>query len=586
MDSIRLENPKDQEQEELEKKEDVKLASEALQALSKVIKTLKIYPDTNPLRQRFISELRGKFTKFLDEHGDLTLKVKQSELLYKEEVVYTYPSKEENIAFKLYGDGIRDLIFTEGLEEKEILGFIEVVTGGSTGEGEDDDTVTRLWEKDFRNIRYTVVEEGEEGEKPPVIMPDQTKKAEKSREALLKAYRLETGGEPQNTTLLESSGVELELEHLYGKPFVEIFALTPEEIEKIQQEMEMEEGMDLITELLDILFHILQIERELDSYSEIIKNIEKALKALILAGDYRHVTTILATLKTLSRDDNNFSPSHAQEVQKAVDALGDKEFLNQIALAINVKKIDDIEALFSFLTMLNSNAIIPLAGMVGTLDQMKTRRLFCDALAILARDNIELLFQKLEDDNWYVVRNIVYVLGKMGDPKSVQHLKKIQNHPEQRVRKEIVHTLKEIKSGEAKEFLIHFLADSDDGVRIMALKNLAALGHQKAVPAILDAISSDLFESKEVYEKKEFFDVLGRLGSRDILPYLKELLMKRTRLFGKSKVEEQRVYAALALKRMGTPEAMEILREGTASSDRGIRRICEDTLQEMEKGMR
>lgn len=581
MDSIRLGNHK----EELEKKEGVKLASEALQALSKVIKTLKIYPDTNPLRQRFISELTGKFTRFLDEHGDLTLKVKQSELLYLGEVVYTSPSKEENIAFRLYGDGIRDLIFTEGLEEKEILGFIEVVTGSCTDEGEDDDTVTRLWEKDFRNIRYTVVEEGEESEKPPVIS-EQAKKAEKSREALLKAYRSETGGEPQSKTLLESPDVEIELEHLYGKPFVEIFALTPEEIEKIQHEMEMEEGMDLITELLDILFHILQIERELDSYSEIIKNIGKALSALILAGDYRRVIPILATLKTLSRDENNFSPSHAQEVQKAIDALGDEEFLNQIALAINVKKIDDIEALFSFLTLLNSNAIIPLAGMVGTLDQMKTRRLFCDALAILARDNIGPLFQKLEDDNWYVVRNIVYVLGKIGNPKSVQHLKKIQNHPEQRVRKEIVHALKEIKSEEAKEFLIHFLADSDDGVRIMALKNLAALGYQKAVPAILDAISSDLFESREVYEKKEFFDVLGRLGSGDILPYLKELLMKRTRLFGKSKVEEHRVYAALALKRMGTPEAMEILREGRASSDKGIRRICEDTLQEMEKEMR
>lgn len=585
MDSIRLGNRKDQEQEEQEKKEGVKLASEALQALSKVIKTLKIYPDTNPLRQRFISELVGKFTKFLDEHGDLTLKVKQSELLYQEEVVYTYPSKEENIAFKLYGDGIRELIFTEGLEEKEILGFIEVVTGGSTGEGEDDDTVTRLWEKDFRNIRYTVVEEGEKGEKPPV-MPEQIKKAETSKEALLKAYRSETGGETQSKTLLESSGVEIELEHLYGKPFVEIFTLTPEEIEKIQHEMEMEEGMDLITELLDILFHILQIERELDSYSEIIKNIEKALKALILAGDYRRVTPILATLKTLSRKENNFSSSHAQEVQKAIDALGDKEFLNQIALAINVKKVDDIDALFSFLTMLNSNAIIPLAGMVGTLDQMKTRRLFCDALAILAKDNIEPLFQKLEDDNWYVVRNIVYVIGKIGNPKSIQHLKKIQNHPEQRVRKEIVHTLTEIKSEEAKEFLINFLADSDDGVRIMALKSIAALGYQKAVPAILDAISGDSFESKEVYEKKEFFDVLGRLGSREILPYLKELLMKRTRLFGKSKVEEHRVYAALALKRMWTPEAMEILREGRASSDKGIRRICEDTLQEMEKEMR
>jgi len=582
MDSIRLEDHKDQEEIEEEEKEALKLAAEVLQAVSRAIKTFKIYPDTSPLRQRFLSELIGKFNRFLGEYGDLILKVKQSEMLYRGEVVYTHPTREENIAFRLYGDGIREIIFTEGIEEKEILGFIEIVTGSTTGEDEDDDTVTRLWERDFKNIRYTVVADVEEGEAPPVL-PDLTKKGEGNRKALIEAYRSEIDSERQGVTLLKSSDIEIELEHSYGKPFKEIFTLTPEEIEKIQHEMEMEEGMDLIAELLDILFHILQIEREPESYSEIIKNIERGVKSLVLAGNYRHVAPILTTLKTLSREENNFSPFHAQEVQKVIDALGDKEFLNRIAFEINAKKIDDIDALFSFLTMLNSNAIIPLAEMVGTLDQMKIRRLLCEALAVLAKDTLDPLFQKLGDDNWYIVRNIVYVLGKIGDPRSVQYLKKIRKHPEQRVRKEIVHTLKEINSDEARELLIDFLSDNDTDVRIMALKSIATLGYTKAVPAILKIISSDSFKFKDVHEKKEYFDVLGRLRSEETLPFLKELLMRRTPLIGKSRVEEYRVYAALALKRMDNPKALEILREGTRSSDRGIQRICKDTLEDIEK---
>ena len=582
MSSTKVEDSK--EQDELDAKAGIKSATDVLQTLSKVIKILKIYPDTSPLRQKFIAELTGKFSKFLDEYGDLILRIKQTEMSYQGEVVYSHPSKEENIAFRLFGDGIREIIFTEGLEEKEILDFIDAITRDCSREG-DDDVVTLLWEKDFKNIRHIVVEEEKEGEKEPAAT-EQASIAGKSREALFNAYKSETGSEQQGTTILEPAGVELEIEHIYGKPLSEIFALTPEEIERVQYEMEKEEGMDLISELLDILFHILQIEKEIESYTEIMTNIDKAIKSLALSGDYRRVIPILTTLKTLSKEENNFSRAHAQVIQTNIDTLGEEEFLQQFALSINVRKTEDTDALFSFLSTLNKNAIAPMAAMIGALDQMKTRRMFCDALALLAKDNIEPLLRKIGDNNWFVVRNIVYILGKIGDPKSVPYLKKIKDHDEPRIRKEIVHTLTEIKSTEAKNLLISFLKDSNSAVRMMALKNLSTLNYRKAVPHLLDIISGDGFDSKEVIEKKDFFDALGILGTNEVLPFLKETLMKRSWLFGKSKIEEQRVYTILALKRLSTPEAIAILREGSSSSDKGIQKICEDALQGIEKEKR
>lgn len=579
MSVTKLEDPK--EQDDLDAKAVVKSATDVLQTLSKAIKTLKIYPDTSPLRQRFVAELTEKFSNFLDEYGDMILRVKQTEMSYQGEVVYSHPSKEENIAFRLFGDGIREIIFTEGLEEKEILDFMDVITRDCSREG-DDDVVTLLWEKDFKNIRYLVVEEGKEGEKGPEV-PEQVSTAGKSREALLNAYNSEAVSERQGTTIVETADVEIEIEHIYGKPLSEIFALTPEEIEQIQHEMEKEEGMDLISELLYILFHILQIEKEIESYSEIMTNIEKAIKSLALSGDYRRVIPILTTLKTLSTEENNFSRAHAQVIQTTIDALGEEEFLQQFALSINVNKTEDTDALFSFLSMLNKNAIAPMAAVIGALDQMKTRRLFCDVLALLAKENIEPLLRKIGDNNRFVVRNIVYILGKIGNPKAVPYLKKIKDHDEPRIRKEIVHTLTEIKSEEAKDLLVSFLKDSNSALRMMALKNLSTLNYKKAVPHLLDIISGEGFDSKEVVEKKGFFDTLGILGTNEVLPFLRETLMKRSWLFGKSRLEEHRVYAVLALKRLSTPEAIEILREGRSSPDKGVQKICEDTLQEIEK---
>ena len=563
------------------------MASEVLQSLSKAMKALKLYPDTSPIKQKFISDLKDKFSTFLEEYGDLILNVRQSELLYLGDVVYSQPAREESIAFRLYGDGIKEIIFSEGLDEREILDFIDVVKVDYTGETADDDIVTRLWEKEFKNIRHTVVEEGGEGEavagqpQPPA---EGTLSKPASGEALKMAYMAEAEKDvTKGGTLNQPAGVELEIEQIYGRPFSEIFTLTPEEIEKVQQEMDSEEGIDLISELLDILFHILQIEKELDSYTEIIKNIEKALKSMVLAGDYSRVIPIMTTLKTLSKAENNFSQAHAEEAQRAIDALGDEEFLNQLTHSLNVNKIDETDALASFLSMLDKKAIIPMAGMMGTLEQMKTRRLVCDALAILAKDRIEPLLEKLYDSNWFVVRNIVYIMGKIRDPRVVSCLKRIKNHSEPRVRKEIVHTLTEIKSDESTELLLAFLNDNNDTVRVAALRNLITLNYQKAIPVILNIISAESFDAKDVFEKKEFFDALGKLGSKEILPYLKGLLMKRPRLFGKSKIEELRVYATLALKRMNIPEAIEIMQEGASSPDKNVKKICEDALKDMEK---
>ena len=131
--------------------------------------------------------------------------------------------------------------------------------------------------------------------------------------------------------------------------------------------------------------------------------------------------------------------------------------------------------------------------------------------------------------------------------------------------------------------LVSYLNDSDNMVRVSALKRVTSMEHRKAVPEILRIISSDEFDSKEIYEKKELFSSLAILGTEGQLPYLKELLMKKSRLFGRAKVDELRILSAYALRKMNIPEAMDIMREGAASSDKAVKKICEDALKDAGK---
>ncbi len=574
---------------ETEKKAGIKMAADVLQSLSRAIKALKLYPDNSPVRQKFISDLTGKFTGFLEEYGDLTLTVKQFDLLYQGEVVYSQDVKEDSIAFKFFGDGIRELAFSENLDERELLDFIDVVRGNRERDEDDDDIVTLMWEKEFKNIRYIVIEEGSEteGEQDTKESPASESAVARSGAALSSAHKAESRpGQTQTETgtSLKSTGVELEIEQIYGKPFAEIFVLTPEETGKLKQEMEQEAKSDLILEMLDILFHILEIEEDTDSYSEIMTYIEKAVKAMIVSGDYKHAIASLNRIKTIYENKKESSPKHAEAAIGVIDALGDDDFLKQLTHSLNASKDDHIDEIYTILTMLNKKSISPLTEMLSNLEQMKNRRVVCDALAVIARDNLEAVLKKLQDDNWYIVRNIVYVLGRIGDARVISHLKRIKDHREPKVRKEIIHTLSEIKSDEAKNMLVSYLNDSDNTVRVSALKRISFMEHRKAVPDILKIISSEEFDSKENYEKKELFEALAILGSKDQLPYLKDLLLKKSWIFGRTKADELRLLSVHALRKMNITGAIDIVREGALSPDKVIRKICEDALKEAEKG--
>jgi len=565
----------------------VKMAADVLQALSKAIKALKLYPDNSPVRQKFISDLTGKFTKFLQENGDLTLTVKPYDLLYQGEIVYSQQVKEDSIAFKFFGDGIHELAFSENLDEQEILDFIDVIQGNRDRDEEDDDLVTLMWEKEFKNIRYIVIEDGGEtdGGQETKHPSENSAGSTRSTDALRSAHKSESGqGQMHSGFQHQSAGVEHEIEQIYGKPLGEIFVLTPEEIEKLKEEMEREAKSDLILDMLDILFHILEIEEDTDSYVEIMTYIEKAIKAMVVSGDYTHAAAFLKRIKTISENEKEVSPKHSETAIGVIDALGDEAFLQELTHSLNASKADNIDEIYATLTMLNKKSILPLTNMLSGLEQMKSRRVVCDALAVLAKDDLETVLTKLQDENWYIVRNIVYVLGRIGDARVISHIKRIKDHIEPKVRKEIIHTLSEIKSDEAKDMLVSYLNDSDKTVRVSALKRISSLEHRKAVPDIFQIISSEGFDSKENYEKKELLDALAILGSEGQLPFLKELLMKKSWLFGRAKADELRLLSVHALRKMNIPGVIDIIKEGASSSDKVIRRICEDALRDSGKG--
>ena len=101
-----------------------------------------------------------------------------------------------------------------------------------------------------------------------------------------------------------------------------------------------------------------------------------------------------------------------------------------------------------YVAFLDKNAIQPFITILGELKSIPARKNVINALISLGRKDIQSLAKGLYDSRWYVVRNIIYILGKIGDKVAVDYLLKTVNHSDIRVRKEGIKAMGELGAPE------------------------------------------------------------------------------------------------------------------------------------------
>ena len=528
-------------------------AKDVIGALTKAIKTSKLYPESNPIYQKFIEELSEKLNSYMEEHGNLKLRLTQFKLIYKDIEIYDNPDKLENIALKLFTDGVREITFHEGMEDIEILNFLDVLNANIDPEKTDDDMVTLLWEKNFQHITYFVIEETGEGDAKADTLTTRTPVQE-----FVKAQEMDAA---QKKHLEKESGIPVTEEKIKGfspeMPVFSVYTLTEEEIELLKKEKEAEENPSFTFKIIDILNEVLYMERDIKAFSDIVDTLEKALDLLISNADLVRASRLLKNLREIAEAKGKFSDEEVKRINRSIERAGDEIRVKEFGAMLGKNQTVDLNALTSYLSLLHKNSIAHMLELLE-INNLNIRKHICDVMVEVAKDDIDIIGRKVNDKRWYIVRNIAYILGRLGKAKGVEYLKRTLKYDEPRVRLESIKSLMHISGDQAKDLLISVISDNDSQVRIQAVKGLASLNHKKAVQPLIEFIRQEGFKKLEFAEKKEFFEALGKLGANEVVPFLKNIYTKRP-WFSRSAYEEFRICAIYGLGKTGTDDALSVL---------------------------
>jgi HEAT repeat protein len=562
-----------------ESDEEILLARDLIKSFLKAIKAFRFYPPENPSLKSFQELLPKKFQFFLNKYNSFVFQIGEHTLSYKGKVLYENWDVKTSLAFLFYKDGLRELRFMKGLEEEEVRELVDIIVKCDSINQLEDDFITLMWEKDFNHISYLATDEFLE--EKPVYIPDNV--AQFRKDLVFKPIAHEVEVDFLEDELEEEVNLDEALSKLIEElhSFVSnrsVYSLTPEEVEKLRKEVEEEIKPTYVLNIVDVIFEILEWEKEPEPYQNAVDTLVKVLDAMLTLGEFRKAIDLVRRVYIFQRT-YELRDWQLETIRKFLVDAGDDQRIERIGKLLEQEEGVRLEEVHNYLILLQRNAIKPLVRLLSERQKSKVRRVICDALSEIGKNAFELFVPYMDDPRWYLVRNITYILGRIGKEESLPYIQKAFNHEDPRVRREAIQALGLIGGAKAVGLLVKCLKDEDSRIRTTAALNLGKVGKKAALEPLLEIVQSKDFQKRESEEIKTFFDAIGMVGSsRESILVLRQQLERKS-WFGRGKTDEIRIGAAQALATIGTPEVMAILESGKDSKDESIRNACLQALK-------
>ena len=297
---------------------------------------------------------------------------------------------------------------------------------------------------------------------------------------------------------------------------------------------------DLLEQVVEKLLERVRDESDLTVYAKAAETLEQLALMMLEKGRRTMVERIVEALGDFLR---LFSDRPQGAVLlKTLGNIPEDEALRAIAYIL-IRETLSGEAQKILLSS-GRRAVLPLMGILDISEDRVMRMRLLDVLTQIGKEATDLIAKRLEDDRWYVRRNVCLLLARVGDQATMS-------------------------------VLLPCLKDRDPRVRIEAVKGISDLGKQDAEEALIDAMSD-----KDYQVKEEVVRNLGRVGEKKAMLALTMMLDRRS-LFGGGERDEVRLAATRALGEVKDPGAEGTLRRLLKDRNPNIQDAAKESLKKI-----
>ena len=426
--------------------------------------------------------------------------------------------------------------------------------------------MTRLWSSDLPHVTYVLAEVPPESGAAPLGAG--LTRSRTVHEGALRRYAAELAAAPPAP--------------LRQPPSQQIFSLSEEEVATLQGLLARDERRTPLEDMASILEAVIAAEREAAVLEEFLEIVARLCGDLLITGRVEQAVELLAMLARVSARPG-LPPDHAAKIAGARARVVTADVLAGLSRQLATGDGIERELLRALVAGLGSSAIEPFCRILGDVSGKETRKVLIDALVAAGRGSPELFLPFLVDPRWYLVRNTIYILRRIAGPEAARAARRCAGHQDPRVRKEVALFFDETGDPAGESVMIGFLGDEVQSLRVAAVRSLARRGSRAAAERLLALAASPGFAERERLERESVWEALGALAPEQVLPTLRDMLLKR-RWFGRAQDLDDTACACAGLKRIGTPEAVEVLQKAAARKRGEARELVEKALRSIAQG--
>ncbi|UCD35068.1 MAG: HEAT repeat domain-containing protein [Nitrospiraceae bacterium] len=530
--------------------------AELTRSLVRARKNLRMYPDGHPMHEKTINDFCAFMSRVLEDQS-YTLRINQYDILHEDSVVYHSRDREESLSLFFFKDGLRELTFLKGMSHEEIKDFLEIISLDFEKVVLDDDIVTLLWERDFQHIRYVVDDailyEGDAYERDAA---EQAKSACVGNGGIIKAFE----------DVRKGSG---------SMSGTEVFPLSDEDIRRISEEMENDRS-EKATDLVCMLFEMFSLAGGREECEDIARCMKETLNYALTTGCTDAMNRVLNWIRSAEANPS-CSREEATAVRMIRTYISSSPFISLLGDVMTSRREMPRELLDELSLSLSAEAVPHLIEVLGESETIPSRRAIIYLLTELGRRDMKSIAARLGDKRWYVVRNVIYVLRRIGDTGAAAYIVHSASHRDTRVRKEAVRALGELGAESSLDALQERMHDEADTVRVAAFAAIGRIGTVQAKKMILAHASTSQFRECSFPEKKELLRVLARWGDSDVVSFLTRMV-KRRALFKRARNNETRAAALHSLGIIGDGAARPLIERFRKSGNRLLRAEAQEIL--------
>jgi hypothetical protein len=519
--------------------------------LNKAVKMHNFYPKGHPSLDLALNNCFKLIEKGVNEYGELTLTL-DPKGFYADGNPIT-PNNEElsSLAKKFFYRRVKELTFTQRLNTKELKGLLNLLSieadelqlqGGAEAFFAAQDVSGIL----LNEMRY---------------------------EELLRLKK-ELEAKAEEEKLLAADGEESpppgeEEQQPEPEPEPEPEPAPPEELAEEEEQFKiLLDKLDKETDFLrynDISVRILTI-----SITLVKGNRFDELLPVILAF-YRHSTPasgLHMDLRTVALERLDTLLKYDETLKYLIHKVGNKieqnrEIIQRLILRCEERAIQ-----------------LLLNALIDAQEASRRRNIFNSAI-LFGKKLLPLIHKELDNERWYAVRQMVALLGELGDSSTIDFLEYAYANDDLRVKKEVLKSLARIQGPVSTAFLLRALDEEDQSLVIQAIISLGMLRD----PSVIDKIGELALKWRPFSDNqdsmREAIKAMGIIGDMRAVPYLTKVLLN-TRWFNRQVYESARSLAASSLGMIGSEEAYTAIEKVRTNSTGDLYNICKRILDGKE----